>query len=237
MTRLPTHYIELPNLKMAYCETGRGPNLVLLHGNSESKNIFSRYQEEFFTDFHTFALDSRGHGQSRSVDKEYTIPQYCEDVIQFCQAKGIGKTHLVGYSDGGNIALFLAQRAPELLERVVAISPNTLVSATEEDTLRLFTRMMKTFKILRKFGLPTQKYIMRFNLMLTDIGISDEELATIRTGMKILYAEHEMIKESHIQDIARLIPNTDLEKVMGCTHMNILNQPRTVEAIREYLMK
>ena len=237
MPNLPTRYLDLPDLRVAYRQAGSGPTLLLLHGNSESKKIFARYQQEFFTDFTTLALDSRGHGQSRSKDTEYTIAQYCQDVIHFCRAKGISKTHLVGYSDGGNIALFLVQRAPELFERVVAISPNTLVSATEEDTLRLFTRMMKTFKILRKFGLPTQKYIMRFNLMLTDIGISDEELATIRTGMKILYAEHEMIKESHIQDIARLIPNTDLEKVMGCTHMNILNQPRTVEAIREYLMK
>ena len=237
MPTLPTRYLDLPDLRVAYREAGSGPTLLLLHGNSESKKIFAIYQQEFFTDFTTLALDSRGHGQSRSKDTEYTIAQYCQDVIHFCRAKGISKTHLVGYSDGGNIALFLAQRAPELFERVVAISPNTLVSATEEDTLRLFTRMQKIFKFLRKFGLPTQKYIMRFNLMLTDIGISDEELATIRTGMKILYAEHEMIKESHIQDIARLIPNTDLEKVMGCTHMNILNQPRTVEAIREYLLK
>jgi hypothetical protein len=142
----------------------------------------------------------------------------------------------VGYSDGGNIALLLAHRAPELFDRVVAISPNYLVSGTEEDSLRLFTRMMKVFKVLRKLGLPTQKYIMRFNLMLTDIGISETELASISTGMKILYAEKEMIKESHIKDIARLVPNTDLEMVKDCTHMNILNQPRTVEAIREYLI-
>lgn len=220
---------------MAYCETGRGPNLVLLHGNSESKKIFSRYQEEFFTDFHTFALDSRGHGQSRSVDKYYTIPQYCEDVIQFCQAKGIGKTHLVGYSDGGNIALLLAKQAPELFDRIVAISPNYLASGSEERFLQAITRQYRTMKKLNRLGWPNGKKMMRYELMLNDIGITAEELKQISTGMKILYAEKEMIKEEHIREIAALIPDSDLDRIDRCHHMNILDQPGTVAAIRKYL--
>ncbi len=237
MTDLPTKYLTLPDLKVAYREAGSGPNLLLLHGNSESKKIFRRYQEEFFTDYHTYALDSRGHGQSRSIDTEYTIPQYCQDVIHFCQAQGISKTHLVGYSDGGNIALLLAKNAPQLFDRIVAISPNYLASGTEEKTLRTFTRLSNLWKFLSRIGLPTRKLVMRFELMLNDIGITSEELKEISTGMKILYAEEEMIKEEHIKEIARLIPNTGLEKISGCNHMNILNQPGTISSIRTYLEK
>ncbi len=237
MTDLPTQYIDLPDIRIAYHEAGSGPNLLLLHGNSESKKIFRRYQEEFFTEYHTFALDSRGHGQSQSVDTEYTIPQFCQDVINFCQAQGISKTHLVGYSDGGNIALLLAKNAPHLFEHIVAISPNYLASGTEEKTLRLFTRLSKLWKFLSRIGLPTRKLVMRFDLMLNDIGISADELKEIRTGMKILYAEEEMIKEDHIKEIAGLIPNTELERIAGCTHMNILNQAGTVAAIKAYLEK
>lgn len=235
MTSLPTQYTNLPDLKMAYCEAGRGENLIFLHGNSESKRIFLRYQLEHFKDYRTFALDSRGHGQSRSRDESLTIPQLSRDVVNFCAAKGIQKTHLMGYSDGGNIALLLAKHAPHLFDRVVAISPNYLASGTEEKSLRLFTRLSKLWKILARLGLPTRKMVMRFDLMLNDIGISAEELNSITTGMKILYAEEEMIKPDHIREIADLVPNSELEMIPGCTHMNILQHPRTAAAIREYL--
>jgi len=235
MAPLPTRFVQLSDLKMAYCEAGNGPNLLFLHGNSESKRIFSRFQTEFFTDFHTFALDSRGHGESQSVDSTLSIPQFCEDVIHFCEAKGIQRASLVGYSDGGNIALLLAKNAPQLFERIIAISPNYLASGTDEKTLRLFQRKQRRWTALNRLGLPVKKIIMRYDLMLSDIGITTEELRRIQTGMKILYAEKEMIKPEHIQEIAALIPGADLEEIAGCTHMNILKQQRTVEAIRQYL--
>jgi len=235
MNKLHTHYLDLPDLRIAYCESGSGQNLLFLHGNSESKKIFARYQIELFKDYHTIALDSRGHGQSRSADIALTITQLSQDVIQFCDVKGIEKTHLVGYSDGGNIALLMAKHAPHLLERVVAISPNYLVSGTEEKTLRLFRRLSKLWKIFNRLGLPTRRMVMRFDLMLNDIGITAEELHQISTGMKILYAEEEMVKPEHIREIAELVPNATLEMIPGCTHMNILKQQRTAEAIRDYL--
>lgn len=235
MPSLPTQYIDLADIRVAYCETGSGETLIFLHGNSESKRIFAHYQDHEFADFHTIALDSRGHGQSRSHDLSLSIPQMSQDVIDFCAARGIVKTHLVGYSDGGNIALLLAKHAPQLFNRVVAIAPNYLASGTDEKTLRLFTRLYRFWKVLAQLGLPTRKMVMRFDLMLNDIGISAEELRTIQTGMRILYAEEEMIKPDHIREIAELVPNSELEMIPGCTHMNILQHPRTVSAIREYL--
>ena len=235
MISLPTRYQELPDIHVAYCENGTGPTLIFLHGNSESKKIFAQYQTRYFTDFHTFALDSRGHGQSRSNDEALTIPQLAHDVINFCEAKGIQRTHLVGYSDGGNIALLLAKHAPHLFDKIVAIAPNYLVSGTEEKTLKTFTRLHKLLKFLRRLGLPTRKIIMRFDLMMNDIGITADELRSIETGMKILYAEEEMINPEHIREIAELVPNTDLEMIPDSTHMNILSHPGAAAAIRQYL--
>jgi pimeloyl-ACP methyl ester carboxylesterase len=44
-----------------------------------------------------------------------------------------------------------------------------------------------------------------------------------------------MIRTEHIREIAGLVPNSELEMIPGCTHMNILQHPRTAIAIREYL--
>ena len=234
MNKLPTEYVDLPDIRIAYTQYGNGQVIVLLHGNSESKSIFTEYQTKHFHMFHTIALDSRGHGESKSIDDEYTIDQFSDDVINFCKAKGINQSFVIGYSDGGNIALFLAKKAPELFTRIIAISPNYLVSGTTDDALRTIRILYKLMSFLNRIGLGFKKSLMRINLMLRDIGISDEELSGIRTEVKIIYAEHDLIKETHLQQLASLIPGSTLDKVNDCNHMTILNKPEAIEIMKRY---
>jgi pimeloyl-ACP methyl ester carboxylesterase len=78
---MKTKYLRLDTIKMAYTEYGSGPNLILLHGNSQNKSIFRKHQLHYFRDFHTYAIDSGGHGQSVSEDNEYSFKKYSDDII------------------------------------------------------------------------------------------------------------------------------------------------------------
>jgi pimeloyl-ACP methyl ester carboxylesterase len=236
MPKLATQFQELGDVKIAFCEAGEGPALILLHGNSESKAIFARYQQEDFKDFHTLALDSRGHGESVSEDESYSIEQYSQDVIRFCKARGITRAFVIGYSDGGNIALFLAQKEPALFPKIAAISPNYLVSGTTDGALLLMKIVAGTLRLLGRLGLRTRKALAKIDLMLTDIGITDEELGSIRTSVRILYAEKDLIKEQHILQMGRLIPGAAVRKIAGCNHLNILHKPEAIRDMREYLL-
>lgn len=235
MSRIPTEYQPLQDIRIAYCQRGSGPVLLLLHGNSESKRIFEKYQTQHFTDFHTFALDSRGHGESDCRDEVLTIEQIADDVIAFCKARGITEARVIGYSDGGNIALHLAKKAPELFPRILAISPNTLLSGTTEDSQRTFFTIYRIQGFLNRLGLPIKKYMRSWELMLKDIGLSDGDLQTIQTKVKIIYAEKDMIKEEHILHIASLIPGAEVEKIAGTTHMNIIKDAKAIEVMRGWV--
>ena len=236
MDKLTTKYLDLEDVRVAYRECGSGPVLILLHGNSESKAIFSAYQHAHFKMFHTIAIDSRGHGETISNDTQYSICQYSDDVIRFCKAKSISQAGVIGYSDGGNIALFLASKAPEIFPKLVAISPNYLVSGTADGALRLIRGSAKILHFLAKLGLPTRKASMRFDLMLNDIGISEEDLGRIRTSLHFLYAENDLIKEEHILELGRLIPGATIKKIGRCNHMTILHQDEAIADIRSYLL-
>jgi pimeloyl-ACP methyl ester carboxylesterase len=237
MNKLPTEFLNLPDIQIAYTQYGNGLVLVLLHGNSESKSIFTEYQMKHFPMFHTIAVDSRGHGESKSTDDEYTIDQFSDDVINFCKAKGINQAYLIGYSDGGNVALFLAKKAPELFTRIITISPNYLVSGTIDDALRTIRILYKVMTLLNRLGFGFKKTLMRLNLMLRDIGISDEELRAIRTKVKIIYAEHDLIKETHLQQLTALIPDSTLNKIDDCNHMTILNKQIAIEIMKQYFLE
>jgi len=233
--KLETKYLELDNIKIAYCEFGSGPNLLLLHGNSGNKNMFKKYQLENFRSFHTFAIDSRGHGQSISEDTEYSINQYSDDIINFCKKLGINKTYVIGYSDGGNICLFLGKKNPEIFEKMVALSPNYLVIGNTDRAIKLLNKMYKMFLFLEKLHFPMRKKIMKWELMLKDIGITEEELKNINANMNILYAENDMIKEEHILYLANLIKNCKVTKIEKSTHFNIYEKKETISEIKKYL--
>ncbi len=235
MGGLVTEYVELPDARIAYRQSGTGPIVLLLHGNSSSKEAFSKYQSIHFPMFHTLAIDSRGHGETVSKDDAYSINQYADDVIALCQAKGFAGVYVIGYSDGGNIALLLAKKAPGTFKRLVAISPNYLASGITDGVLSLMRTTAKVFGFLGKLGLATRKAIMRLDLMLNDIGITAEELAGIRTNVRILYAEHDLIKEEHILEIGRLIPNAGIRKIGRSNHITIFENPETISDISEFL--
>jgi len=235
MPPLPTRFLPLPSLRLAYCEHGSGPPLLLLHGNSGSKAAFHQYQTAFFPDFHTFALDSRGHGQSVSQDARLEYCQLAQDVIEFTEALALAPCAVVGYSDGGILALFLAHLRPELFSRLVAISPNYLVSGTEEGDLLLLQRIYRLMGALSRLGLPLKKHLVRWELMLRDCGLTPADLGAIHADLLILHAEKDSVKESHIREIAGLVSGAGRQQIPGCTHLNILNQPATVAAIRSYL--
>lgn len=235
MPHMPTEFVDLPGIRLAYCQHGSGPDLLLLHGNSESKRIFESYQREHFNGFRTHALDTRGHGESRSKDEMLTFDQISDDVIAYCQAKGIEQAFVIGYSDGGNTALMLAHKDPARFPRLVAISPNYLVSGTNDGTLGEIQRLYNLIKFLERVGLPMHVHLVRFALMLRDMGISEAALQGIRSEMLILYAEQDMIKEEHLQQLAGLIPGAQLRKIMGCTHMSIYKHPEAIRAMQDYL--
>mgnify|MGYP002264834782 CR=1 FL=1 len=47
-----------------YIEKGRGFPLILLHGNGESCEYFSRQISYFKENYRVIAVDTRGHGKS-----------------------------------------------------------------------------------------------------------------------------------------------------------------------------
>ena len=241
MARLQTEYVDLGDIRMAYCQmavshAGSGRILLLLHGNSGSKRLFKSYQLKHFSMFHTIAVDSRGHDQSRSNDDRLTYDQISEDILRFCQVKGIQEAYVIGYSDGGNVALLLAKKAPLMFPRIVAISLNYLVSGITDNALRFLQRILNVMTFFQKIGFNLKKHQMRFELMMHDIGITEEELRSIQAGVKIIYAENDLIKEDHLQELAALIPNASLSKIKGCNHFTIMHNEEAIAIMKAYLL-
>ena len=100
------------DIVLHYIEQGEGCPILLLHGNGGRCTYFKRQLSHFATQYHVIALDTRAHGHSPRGSKPFTISQCADDLRNFMREKGIRAAHVLGFSDGGNIALTFAVRYP-----------------------------------------------------------------------------------------------------------------------------
>ena len=116
--------MRISDCSLHYEEAGTGEALVLLHGNGEDCTYF-KGQIGYFSDrFRVIALDTRGHGKSERGLSKFSINQFAEDLREVLDALGLPQVHLLGFSDGGNIAMAFALRYPERVSSLILNGAN-----------------------------------------------------------------------------------------------------------------
>jgi pimeloyl-ACP methyl ester carboxylesterase len=112
-------YVAANGLRMYYEVSGAGDPLILLHAGAETSASWAEDVLIFAQQFRVYALDSRGHGRTANPARELSYRTMAEDVAAFCAALGIAHPFICGHSDGGNIALELGMRHPEVPRALV----------------------------------------------------------------------------------------------------------------------
>jgi len=106
------------------------PPLVVLHGLLGSSRNWQTAGRDLAARFHVLALDLRNHGSSPHAPAS-DYPAMVGDVLGWLDAQGLGQVTLMGHSLGGKVAMLLACRHPERVERLIAvdIAPKDYLSA------------------------------------------------------------------------------------------------------------
>lgn len=112
-------------VRLRYAEQGdpAAHPVILLHGITDSSFSFSQVLPVLAANYHVYALDQRGHGDSdRPEDQGYSWPDFAADVVAFMDAIAIERATLVGHSMGSFIAQQVAITAPERVARLVLVA-------------------------------------------------------------------------------------------------------------------
>jgi esterase len=98
---------------------GNGP-LVILHGLLGSSRNWQTVGRDLAATFQVFAVDLRNHGGSPHAN-EMTYDAMVADVVAWLDQQGLSKITLMGHSMGGKVAMLLACRHPERIERLIVV--------------------------------------------------------------------------------------------------------------------
>jgi pimeloyl-ACP methyl ester carboxylesterase len=118
-------HISIKGFEMAYLEAGQGTPLVCIHGSLCDFRVWSPVLWPL-SRRHRVVAPSLRHFYPHNwagAGARFTIDQHVEDVVAFVEGLGAGKVNLIGHSRGGHIAFRVAQRRPDLLQKLILAEP------------------------------------------------------------------------------------------------------------------
>ena len=203
------------DIKHYYIERGHGDPIILLHGNGESCDYFRGQIDAFAQVLHVYAIDTRGHGNTPRGDRPFTIRQFADDLLGFMDEHHIEKTHLLGFSDGGNVAMIFAMQHPDRVDRLILNGANLNPEGVKPSTQ---IPIEIGYRIASRFSGKSESVRLNaemLGLMVNDPNVKPDELKAIRARTLVIAGTKDMIRESHTRLIAESIPDSQLVFIGG----------------------
>lgn len=109
-------------VKLHFEVHGSGEALLCLHGNRDSSIVYKNLAEALKKDFYLICPDLRGHGNSRYNGQPFAITDMVEDIIELLDQLAVERVSILGHSLGSTLALLLALKQPDRVEKLILIS-------------------------------------------------------------------------------------------------------------------
>lgn len=225
------------DIDLFYIEKGQGNPLILLHGNGESSDYFKDQIDEFAKCYHVFAVDTRGHGKSPRGIKPFTIRQFAEDLLCFMDQHQIEKAHLLGFSDGGNIAMIFAMRHPERVDRLILNGANLNTRGVKRSTQIPIEIGYRIASLFAGKSNSARLHAEMLGLMVNDPNVRKEDLKMIRARTLVIAGTKDVIRESQTRTIAKGIRDSRLVILKGSHFIASENPKEFNSAVLDFLKK
>lgn len=198
------------SFSLHFTEKGYGTPLVLLHGNGEDSGCFVNQLEYFSKEYRVIAVDTRGHGLSPRGNKPFTLETFADDLKNLLDSLNIEKANILGFSDGGNIAIIFALKYPERVMSLVLNGANLFPSGLKKSFLIPVKILYSVFSVAARFNRRAERRRELLYLMAKQPKIRPEELENIKCPVLVIAGTKDVIKEKHTKLIASSLPDSRL---------------------------
>lgn len=196
----------------------QAPTLILLHGNGENHTYFVKQIPAFSPHFRLVLMDTRGQGQSTGGDGELNFSVFAADLLALMDHLQIAKAHLLGFSDGGNLALTFALAHPERVQSLILNGANLEPGGVKLSTQLPIVLGYGCCRLLSPFSHKAQQNGAVLGLMVNHPHIPPQALAALTMPALVIVGERDMIRDRHSQLIARSLPNAQFVRIPGGDH-------------------
>lgn len=224
--------------------------LLLLHGAIGASDQLVNIAEELADNYKVYTLDFSGHGGKSFPAEPLSIQVFAQEVLAFLDEEGLDKVSIFGYSMGGYVAMYLAKRHPERVDKIVTLATKF---HWDEPTAAKETKMLDAGKIeeklpafaaaLQKRHAPNDwkellgKTIDMLNRMGQDNPLNPEDYTGMNQPCMILLGDRDkMITLEETLQVYKTLPNAQMGMLPNTHHpIEQVNVPYLLFYIRQFI--
>lgn len=236
------------------------PAVLLLNSLGSTLATWERQIPELAQRFLVVRCDTRGHGESPVPPGPYVIDDLVDDAVALLDNLGVARAHVAGLSLGGMVALRLAARSPERVDRLALLCTSAHLGSPETWAERAATVRAKGTGAIadtvvarwltdaRRASDPQTTDYLREMIAQTpadgyaaccdairDMDLRDDLAEITAPTLVIAAADDPSMPPVHQQAIAAGIPGSRLLELADCAHLATVDQPEAVtEALVEH---
>ncbi len=118
---MQSHFIQTRDLRTHYWQAGTGDPVILIHGFPQTSHEWRHQVAALSERFAVFAPDNRGFGKTDKPGVRISRQLLGQDVINFMDALGIERAHVIGHDWGGFIAFKVAIDWPDRVTKLALL--------------------------------------------------------------------------------------------------------------------
>lgn len=239
-------YVLLDGVRTWYERHGDGDPLVLLHpgGAGVDARAFGPNLAPLAAQFAVYTPERRAHGRTPDVAGPITFDAMVQDMIAFIETVIGRRAHVLGCSDGAIVALLVALRRPELVDRLVlatgvfhfdgwlpqVIDPN---NEPPEFLARLYAEVSPDGA--DHYQVVVDKLARMHSEEPT---LEADDLRGVRSRTLVMVGDDDEVRLEHALAMYRGIPDAELMIVPGTSHGLLVEKPDLCNnVILEFLSK
>jgi len=228
--------VDVNGVKIYYETYGSGPAVLVLHPGTAFLETMHYQITALASHYFVIAPDSRGHGRSTDAPGPLHYHDMAEDMIGLMDHVQVAKADVVGWNDGGVVALDLAIHHPDRIARMVLMGTNFDVNGlanpgsppAHDPSLAprrdYYRRLSPTPDGWAEF------YTKNVTMWRNEPHYTLAELGRIRSPVLVIAGEHDDIRRDHIDTLAHAIPEAKEVIIPGADNMAPMATPQVVDA-------
>jgi pimeloyl-ACP methyl ester carboxylesterase len=235
------HTVEVDGRSVDYRALGSGEPVVLVHGLSGSWRWWETTARALADRFRVLLPDLPGHG-GRPAFRAPAFAGAPEWLAAWLAGVGVRETHLVGHSLGGFVCARLAARRPELVRRLVLVSPAGVPERSLLGSVGPLVGSVASMSpaFLRRLVADAARAgpvtLLRAARDLLDDDLRDELPRVRATTLVVWGGRDALVPVRHARIFRSLIPDARLLVLRDAWHVPQVEQPEPFSrAVAEFL--
>ena len=223
--------------------------LLLLHGALGSHSDFSELESILAHSFEIYKFNFSGHS-GNELNSEFSIDTFVNDAKEFIEHHDVAPVSIFGYSMGGYVALKLAAKYPNLVNKIITLGTkfNWSKESTDEQVKLLDHNLIEqkvpkfAQALKEKHGFENWKTVLRKTAdMMLSLGngsaMTKEEFSQINHEVFIcLGSDDNMVTKEESVEVTSYLKNGKLKIIEGFKHpIETINKTKLAEIIIENL--